>query len=412
MPWYLYIALRHLFPQGKRFPVFTIMSITGVSLGVAVLIIVNSVFSGFGHELRTRIADTYGDLRVVNGSIIEDPDSLAKVLKTSELVERATPYAHGVIMLLYKNQPLYPLIEGIDVRSEAELDKLSGYLISGSIDDLDDDSLLLSSGFASQLGLTTGDEVDVYTPLMGLRLKQSQGDEVLLPRLLRIAGIYQTGWQRADENTVICTLRLMQDLYDLGEGSHGLRVELVDGADAEKEAIAITRSLGRPYFARTWMDSQAEFLSVLEFEKRMMFFLLFIIVIVAAFSIMSSLLIFVIRKTREIGLFSAMGATPREVSACFCLQGLFIGVSGTVAGFGLGFVLLGFRTQITKAISWTMGVSDSMKEIYAFSYLPVHVVPYDLVVISVLSIIVAVLAGLIPAYRAGKLEPVEALRSE
>ena len=92
MPWYIYIALRHLFPQGKRFPVFTFMSITGVALGVAVLIVVNSVFSGLGHELRTKIADTYGDLRVVNGSILFDPDSLAESLEATEKIERAVPY--------------------------------------------------------------------------------------------------------------------------------------------------------------------------------------------------------------------------------------------------------------------------------------------------------------------------------
>lgn len=412
MPWYLYIALRHLFPQGKRFPFFTLMSITGVSLGVALLIIVISVFNGFGYEIRTKIADTYGDLRVANGSIIYDPDVLATALEAHENVARATPFANGVVMLLFRNQPLYPIIEGIDLRSDAELDKLSGYLTLGDIEDFDDDSLLLSSGFASQLGLVPGDEVDLYTPLMGLRLKQSGGDEVLLPRLLRVAGIYQTGWQRADENTVVCSLRLMQDLYDLGEGAHGLRVELVEGVDAEAEALALTESLGRPYYARTWMDSQSEFLSVLEFEKRMMFFLLFFIVIVSAFSITSSLLISVIRKTREIGLYRSMGATSRQVSACFCFQGLLIGVTGTIAGFALGFLVLAFRTQITQAISSVMGVSSSMKEIYAFSYLPVHVVAIDLVVISTLSILVAVLAGLIPAYRAGKLKPVEALRSE
>lgn len=412
MPWYLYIALRHLFPQGKRFPFFTLMSVTGVSLGVALLIIVISVFNGFGHEIRTKIADTYGDARVTNGGILYDPDSLVASIEAQEGLDRATPYANGVVMLLFRNQPLYPIIEGVDMRSDEELNKLASYLTLGDIDDLDDDSLLLSSGFASQMGLVPGDEVDLYTPLMGLKLKQSGGDEVLLPRLLTIAGIYQTGWQRADENTIIGSLRLMQDLYDLGDGAHGLRIQFGEGLDAEEEAFTLTQSLGRPYYARTWMDSQSEFLSVLEFEKRMMFFLLFFIIIVSAFSITSSLLISVIRKTREIGLYRSMGATSRQVSACFCFQGLLIGVTGTVLGFALGFLVLAFRTQITQGISSIMGVSSSMKEIYAFSYLPVHIVPLDLVIISTLSILVAVLAGLIPAFRAGKLKPVEALRSE
>ena len=412
MPWYLHIALRHLFPQGKRFPFFTFMSITGVALGVALLIIVISVFNGFGFELRSKIADTYGDLRVTNAGILFDTDGLSDRLKARETILEATPYAHGVVMLLFRNQPLYPLIEGVDLRSDTELQKLERYLVSGDLDDFDDDSLLLSSGFAAQLGLVPGDEVDLYTPLMGLRLKQTGGDEVILPRLLTVAGIYQTGWQRADENTVVCSLRLMQDLYDLGEGAHGIRVELEEGIDAEGEAYALSEALGRPFLARTWMDSQAEFLSVLKFEKRMMFFLLFFIVIVSAFSITSSLLISVIRKTREIGLYRSMGATSKQVSACFCFQGLLIGIVGTMVGFAMGFLVLAFREEITKAISAVMGVSDSMKEIYAFSYLPVHIVGTDLTLIACLSVLVAVLAGLIPAYRAGKLKPVEALRSE
>ncbi len=412
MPWYLYIALRHLFPQGKRFPIFTLMSLTGVVLGVSTLIVVISVFNGFGYEIRSRIADTYGDLRIVTGGLLNNPYGLSDEIRSLESVETAGPYAHGMVMLLYKNKPLAPLIEGIDTQSDQELQKYSDFLIAGDIDDLDDDSLLISSGFASQLSLFPGDEVELYTPLMMLKLLESDGTDVLLPRTVRVAGIFETGWQRVDENTVISTLRLMQDLYNLGESAHGVRIELNDGYEAEAISRELTESLGNPYYGRTWMDAHGDTLSIIQLEKRMMFFLLFIIVIVASFSIMSSLLTFVIRKTREIGLFAAMGATPRQLAACFCAQGLIIGVAGTLAGIGFGYLLLYYRNSITATISNMLSVADSMNKIYGFAYLPARVEMADLVVISALSIVIATLAGLIPAYKASKMNPVEALRSE
>ena len=388
------------------------MSLTGVILGVATLIVVISVFNGFGYEIRSKIADTFGDLRVVNGGLLGDPDGLAEILESKESVDTAIPFAQGIVMVLYKNKPLAPIVEGIDVRSDREVQKYGNYLLDGSMDEFDDDSILVSSGLAGQLGLTVGDEVEMYTPLMMLKLLESDGSDVLLPRLVRVGGIFQTGWQRVDENTVISTLRLMQDLYNLGEGAHGIRIELKPGFETEEEGREITESLGRPYYAQTWMDANGDYLSIIKLEKRMMFFLLFIIVIVASFSIMSSLLTFVIRKTREIGLFAAMGATPRQLAACFCLQGMIIGVAGTLLGIGLGRTLLYFRNDITSTLSSLLSVSDSMNQIYGFAYLPARVQSGDLIVISLLSILIATLAGLVPAYQASKMNPVEALRSE
>ena len=388
------------------------MSLTGVILGVATLIVVISVFNGFGYEIRSKIADTFGDLRVVNGGLLGDPDGLAEILEAKESVDTAIPYAQGIVMVLHNNKPLAPIVEGIDVRSDREVQKYGNYLLDGSMDEFDDDSILVSSGFAGQLGLSVGDEVEMYTPLMMLKLLESDGSDVLLPRLVRIGGIFQTGWQRVDENTVISTLRLMQDLYNLGEGAHGIRIELKPGFETEEEGREITESLGRPYYAQTWMDANGDYLSIIKLEKRMMFFLLFIIVIVASFSIMSSLLTFVIRKTREIGLFAAMGATPRQLAACFCFQGMIIGVAGTLLGIGFGRTLLYFRNDITSTLSSLLSVSDSMNQIYGFAYLPARVQSGDLIVISLLSILIATLAGFVPAYKASKMNPVEALRSE
>ena len=137
------------------------MSLTGVILGVATLIVVISVFNGFGYEIRSKIADTFGDLRVVNGGLLGDPDGLAEILEAKESVDTAIPYAQGIVMVLYKNKPLAPIVEGIDVRSDREVQKYGNYLLDGSMDEFDDDSILVSSGFAGQLGLSVGDEVEM-----------------------------------------------------------------------------------------------------------------------------------------------------------------------------------------------------------------------------------------------------------
>jgi len=409
MPWYLYIALRHLFPSGRRLPFFTLMSLAGVALGVALLLVVISVFNGFGHEIRGRIAETFGDLRVEGAGILRDHQSLARRLRDDERVAEVAPYAHGMVMMQRGDRPAFPAVQGIDVQAEQAVLPVDEHLLSGSIDALDDGTALVSSGVANALGLRVGSEVEVYTPLMLDRLKR---DEILLPRSLRVAGIFHTGWHAVDESTVLVTLRLMQELYGLGDGVHGLKVKAAEGFEPQALAMALNRELDPPLRVFSWIDSNREFLAILQFEKRMMFFLLFFIVIVSAFSITSSLLISVIRKTREIGLYASLGATSRQIAACFCLQGLAIGLGGAGAGFALGFSLLRFRNQIVNLVASAMGIRDSMAETYGFSFLPARVESADLAAIGILSVVIATLAGLLPAFKASRLKPAEALRSE
>jgi len=146
MPWYGYIALRHLFPKGKRFPFFTFMSMTGVALGVALLIVVISVFNGFGHEIRSRIAETYGDLRVEKpGSILYDYESVLNTLRADKNVAEASPYAHGVVMLQQGNRPVFPAIQGIELETERSVVPIEEHLVSGELEDFDDDSVFVSS---------------------------------------------------------------------------------------------------------------------------------------------------------------------------------------------------------------------------------------------------------------------------
>ncbi|MDQ8198287.1 ABC transporter permease [Pelagicoccus enzymogenes] len=409
MPWYLYIAIRHTFPKGKRLPFFTIMSVTGVVLGTMALVVVLSVFNGFGHAIREVVADTTGDLKVMNGRIFEGYEDKIDLLEESPLVEAAAPSAFGMVMLQAGNRPIVPQVQGIDLDAERKIVPLDDYIRYGDLEELDDDSLLISSGIANTLRLRVGDEVELYTPLMIQRLNQN---EVLLPRLMRVAAVFETGFTKVDENTIITTLRSMQDLYGLGEGVHALKVKLKDGVDPEAAARELQGLFAPPFRVSTWLESNADYLAIIEFEKRMMFFILLIIVLVASFSIATSLFTSVVKKTREIGLFSSMGATSRQIIACFCLQGFSVGVVGTGIGFALSFALLAVRETIIDAIFSVIGGREQTMQFYFFSELPVHYKSSDLIVIAVLTITIATLAGLVPSIKAGLLKPVEALRSE
>jgi len=409
MPWPVYLALKQLFPSGRRLPFFTLISVLGVGLGVALMIVTMSVMGGFGYQIRQMIIDTQGEVQIRGRRPIESNGLVEAALARVPAVQAAAPYAQGVVMLEFDRRPAFPTIQGFEVDLMRKVIPLERYIVAGSLDDLDDDSVILSSILANSLGVHIGDKLSVYSPLM---LERMKAKEVLLPREVRVAGIFRIGHQQLDSSTVLCSLRLMQDLYGLGKTVHGYNVRLKPGADPDAAAAALNKVLPPVASALTWFEANAEFQSVISFERNMIFFLLTFIIVVAAFSITSSLLVTVVRKTREIGLLGAMGGGARSVAACFCVQGLLIGVCGTLLGLGLGFGLLRFRDNVVHLIAGlTMG-QDVFEKFYQFSSLPAHTETKDVVLIIMFSIAASTFAGLIPAWRAAKLKPVEALRSE
>ena len=409
MSWPLYLAFKQLFPSGRRLPFFTLISVAGVGLGVALMLMATSIMGGFGHQIKKMIIDTQGEVQVRGRGQIGDLAAVEKAISSVSAVVAASPYASGVVMLQFENRPVFPAIQGYDLGRIRPVIPLERYLVAGALDDLDDDSVILSSILANSIGVRVGDTVSLYSPLMLDRMKK---DEILLPRDVRVAGLFQVGHQQLDSSTVICSLRLMQDLYGLDQAVHGYNVRLKSGTDEFAAAAALNAALPAGTFALTWFETNADFQAILSFERNMIFFLLTFIVIVAAFSITSSLLVTVVRKTREIGLLSAMGGRARDVALCFCAQGFGIGVGGTIGGLALGFALLRYRDDLVNLIaSFTMG-KDAFVKFYQFSQLPAHTAPRDVVTIVGFTLLAATLAGLIPAWRAAKLKPVEALRSE
>jgi lipoprotein-releasing system permease protein len=409
MSWPIYLALKQLFPSGRRLPFFTLISVLGVGLGVALMLVSTSIMGGFGHQIKTMIIDTQGEVQIRGSGPMAATGKLEQAIAAVPGVAAFGPYAQGVVMLEFEHRPAFPAVLGFDIERIRPVIPLERYLTQGSLDDLDDDSVILSSQLAYGLGVRIGDKVSVYSPLM---LERMKNNEVLLPREVRVAGFFRIGHQQLDSSTVICSLRLMQDLYGLEQLVHGYNVRLAPGADPDRTAAAINAILPPGAQALTWFEANADFQAVLSFERNMIFFLLTFIIIVAAFSITSSLLVTVVRKTREIGLLAAMGGRARDVAACFCVQGLFIGIAGTGAGLALGFLLLHYRNALVQVIAkFTMG-QEAFVKFYQFSNLPRYTETKDVVLIIVFSVVASTLAGLIPAWRAARLKPVEALRSE
>ncbi len=409
MPWFFYLALKQLFPSGRWFPFFTAISVMGVALGVAVLVIVTSVMGGFGYEIRRMIVQTEGEVQVKSRGPLDDVAGLAETIRRTPGVAGAPPVVEGPVGVLASSRPAFPLLRGIDLETIEGVANLGRFLRAGTLDDLDDDSVILSWEVANQLGAGVGARIEIYSPLLFEKLKN---DEVFLPRQFRVVGLFEIGHQHLDSSLIFCTLRTAQELYGLGRSVHGINVRLQPGVTETAAAAKLNTVLPNGIVALPWTQKWESFLWVLNLEKTINFFLLLFIVIIAAFSVMSSLLISVVRKTRESGLLGALGASRRDVALCFCTQAFIIGVTGTGIGVGLGFGVLAVRNDLVHGIARLLQRQDTLRQFYQFTDLPSHTLPSDLIVTVVAAIVISTLAGLLPAWRAARMKPVEALRSE
>lgn len=409
MPWYFYLALKQLFPTGWVCSFFALVSIVGVMLGVMVLIIVQSVMNGFGHEIRKTIVETGGDIRIEGEVPIYEVEPMIDLAVAHPDVEAATPYAQGVVLLQHGNLPSFPYIRGIDLEREKGVVPIEEYLIMGSLADLDESTILLSSQLAATLGAQVGAVVDVYSPLMIDRLNN---DEVFLPRELEVVGIFETGWNQVDSQTIICSLPLIQELYDLDDTVHGIAVRLKPRKNTDTVAVALNDKLPYPYQAFTSLDLNRDLLFVLRLEKSILFFIIIFVVLVATFSIASSLMTTVLRKTREIGILAALGAGPRDIALTFCIQGFLIGVVGSALGVVFALTALHYRNVIVQAFARLTNSEEALVKFYQFTNIPAHYLLSDFLVIIPVAILFSTLAGLLPAWRAARMKPSEALRSE
>lgn len=441
MPWYIYHALKQLFPSGRFFSFFSAMSIMGVMLGVCVLVIVQSVMNGFGEGIRQRLTETQGDIRVRSNEVIYDWETVMESLVARPEVISAAPYAEGPVMLQHQNRPEFPFVKGIDPWAEDEVVPVERFLTVGSMDDFDDEGVFLGEGLAHSLKAGPGSIVEVFSPLTFEAWKQ---DEVLLPQEFTVVGLFRTGSPQIDGNSMITTLRVMQELYGLGDGVHGivlktesfdvsvqrelesrddlnffqkllLRYEL-EGAMRNKDLMIaedLELEVLRPSLqAVSWLESNADFLFVIEQEKRVISFIIIFIILVASFSIAIALMMAVIRKTREIGLLVAMGARPMQVAYSFCFQGFVIGFLGTVKGILMALICLHYRRQILSFYADVTNTQTNFLGQYDVYEIPVYYLASDFVTVTCFALSISTLAGLLPAWRAARLKPADALRSD
>lgn len=415
------LALRYLRPKRRLVSVITLISVLGVTLGVAVLVIVIAVMSGFDRELRHKLAAYTAHVRVEpREGLLTNPAALRAEIVAVPGVRGVTPYVTGPVLL--KTQPAegasafhVPSVLGVDPASAVPpVSTLLSSLVAGT-NELRGYSFLVGSELAAKLGLQPGDAVAVYavTQLERWNTARQKGEEeVPLADDFTVRGVFEVGFYDLDALLVVCSLANARDLFGLENAVHGLIVALDDAEQAAAVQSRLQGQLGAGYKVSTWYEEHASFLQSVVVEKNMMYYLLFFITLVAAFGISSGLITFVVQKTREIGTLKALGATDGQVMWIFLSQSLIVGLLGVAAGLGLGLLGVHYRNEFLFSMRRLTGFELFPADIYHFYELPALVIPGDVAIIVTGSLLMGLLGGLIPAWHAGRLKPVEALRHE
>jgi len=409
MTFEVFVALRYLRARRKQafISLITLLSVLGVALGVCALIVVLSVMGGFENELKQKILGQSAHVMVFRvGGAIEDYGKIMDLAARDPQVEASTAYAYGQVMLVSGAGASGAIMRGIDIPSAFKVIDLEGTMIQGRAQDLRQPlhgglpGLVVGSGLAQRLGLNRGSVVNVVNPL---------GEDTPVGRApkteaFRVMGIFESGMYQFDSSLCYVSLKTAQEFFGLGRMVSGVEIKVRDIYQASAVSRRLSQALGPQYFARDWMSLNHSLFAALRLEKITMFVILILIVLVAAFGIISSLIMLVMEKTRDIGVLKAMGATARSVGRIFVWEGLFIGLAGTLLGLGSGLALCGLLARY-KFI-------DLPRDVYPISTLPVQVEPLVVALVGCSAVLICLLATIYPSRAASRLDPVEALRYE
>ncbi|HAM71966.1 MAG TPA: ABC transporter permease [Verrucomicrobiales bacterium] len=422
LPFELFLALRYLRPKRTSVSIITLISILGVMIGVAVLIVVIAVMSGFDREWREKILGFNAHVEVTRletPGVLQDWPRLLALITNTPGVKAAAPVVEGKVLAEVaksKTESLYdsPVVRGVQPGLEKTVSLIPRSLIAGNYN-LEGRGALIGRDFATGMHLQVGDRLSVYSPEEIKRWKKiidEKKDEAILPSELEVRGIFDIGFSDFNFLFIVTSLETAQDLYDIGTGVHKINIILNDPLQAPQVQVALGGRLGGDYKVVTWIQNYSDLFNTLVLEKNMIFFLLFFIVLVAAFGITSSLITFVVQKTREVGVLKALGASRGQIVWIFLSQSIVVGVIGVSIGLVLGLVALEYRNPFLRFLSNLAGRDLLNASIYKLYDLPSHLLVSDVVTICAGSMVICILAGVIPAWSAGRLKPVEALRHE
>ena len=411
LPFEVFIARRYLRARRKTgfINLITYISIGGVAIGVAALIIVLSVMNGFESEVRSRIVgfDTHIRLRTFHDLGLDDPMEIMDTIRSIPQIIGMSPYIDEKGWIRSGDNVDGVLVRGADPNSISRVSDLNENIVYGDLElgNVEGEGgrsypgIVLGRYVADRLLVDVGDVIVMFSP-KGLR-SMFQAPEV---KQFIVTGYFETGMYEYDNTYAYIGIEPAQKLFKMEGKVTGIEIKLDDLYKADAVVEEIDERLGYPYYALTWFDLRKNLFSWMQLEKWAMFIVLCLIILVAAFNIISTLIMVVMEKTKEIGILKSMGTTSRSIIRIFLYEGFFVGIVGTLSGFFVGFTLCWFQLKY-KFFSLP-------GDVYFINALPIKMEFMDFLSIGLAGILICVLASIYPARKAASLIPVDAIRYE
>jgi lipoprotein-releasing system permease protein len=407
------VGLRYLRARRRnRFiGVNSLVSMIGVAVGVAVLIVVLSVVNGFQDEVRSRILGFASHVQIVGaGRPLADWRTVARTANTHPRVVAAAPFVDAPAMLFAGQAVRGALLRGIDPQAEERVADFTRYMRAGSLDALKagEYGVVLGADLARTLAVAVGDKVALVAP-------QGQSAEGgVAPRLaqLTVVGIFEAGFQDVDASLGVVHIADAQALYRMGEAVSGVRLKLDDAFAARQVGHELLAMVPPEAYVQDWTRFNANFFRAVEITKRLMFVILVLIILVAAVNVISTLVVMVTGKQGDIAILRTMGAAPGEVMHVFVVHGMVLGLVGTLAGVALGSLIALNIDVIVPAVEHAFRVKFIAKEVYLIDTLPSALRAADVMAIAGTALALSFLATLYPSWRAARTAPADALRYE